>query len=351
MSVKQLQLFSDFEPINPKFKDVHDAVWREREMPNAMSIFYRLLATATEVEVQYYIQHNPFSGRHCESGGAGEGGDSDKGNQQGKGGDGKEDEEGKNASAVGRDDGIAGDDFQKIAKDNENYFSSDRAYCNAASSVFSKLYVEKEDIEAAQMRQFILQMETQQKMNKFLDDISTFADRFSRDPYVIYPTQETITFMACGVTDYTRIFFNNEGTQLSKFAAYIDTSPSMDPFRSKMVGMVDAIQDIIPTDIYTFGGSVKEVNTEDFVKGNYHRHSSTYFNCVVEHLLEEEMEGAVMFTDGYSSVNTEWADKFSKAGKKLFVVYYHETSDWEGESTLNDIAAATHIFTLEGKYE
>jgi hypothetical protein len=341
MTPKQLQLYGDFEPIVPKFKDVWNSVWKEREMPNAMSIFYRLLATAQEIEVAYYTENNPFGGRHCEA----KEGDTEADAEA----DGGAEAEAQGERDGGKDDNGVGDDLQKIAKDNEKYFSFDRAYCNAQTSLFNKLYVLKEDVEAAQMKQFILQMETQQKMSKFLDDISTFADRSSRDPYVIFPTPETITLMACGVTDYTKIYYNNEGTQLSKFAAYIDTSPSMDPFRAKMVGMVDAIQDIIPTEIFTFGGSVYPVSTEEFVKGNYHRHTSTYFNCVIEHLLKEELEGAVIFTDGYSDVTAEWQDKFRKAGKKLFVVYYHETDKFEGCRSLNAIAEATHLFTLEAR--
>ena len=153
--------------------------------------------------------------------------------------------------------------------------------------------------------------------------------------------------MAAGITDYTRIFNNNEGSQLSKFAAYIDTSPSMDPFRNKMVGMVGNIEDILPTEIYTFGGSVHKCDTEKFVNGEYERHMSTYFNCVIEHLIDENMEGGVIFTDGYSDVAPEWQEKFRKAGKKMFCVYYHETEPFEGCETLNEICEATHLFTLD----
>ncbi len=328
-----LSLYAEFEPIDPKYKDIHDAVWKSHEMPNAMSIFYRLLATATEIEVIKYSIENPFGGRYIEPRDGQDAGEAQDGDAQ--------------EEAQELDDGTVSDDIQKIAKDNEKYFSADRAYCNEQTSVFRKLFINPEDVETAAMKQFILQLETQQKMNKFLDDISIFADQFTRDPYVIYPTAETITMMAAGITDLTRMFYNNSGSQLSTFAAYIDTSPSMDPFRNKMVGMVGNIMDILPTDIYTFGGSVHECNTEKFVKGEYERHMSTYFNCVVEHLIEEDMEGAVIFTDGYSDVTPEWQEKFRKAGKKMFAVYFHETEPFEGCETLNEICEATHLFTLD----
>ena len=61
-----LSLYAEFEPIDPIYKTIHDAVWKSHEMPNAMSIFYRLLATATEIEVQQYAEDNPFGGRYIE---------------------------------------------------------------------------------------------------------------------------------------------------------------------------------------------------------------------------------------------------------------------------------------------
>jgi len=86
--------------------------------------------------------------------------------------------------------------------------------------------------------------------------------------------------------------------------------------------MIERLKDYFPTKIYCFANEIEEISVEDFSQGKYKEGYSTSFDEVISHLLDSEFDAGVVFTDGYSSINSENEDRFRQNRKRLFTVYF-----------------------------
>ena len=80
---------------------------------------------------------------------------------------------------------------------------------------------------------------------------------------------------------------------------------------------------------YAFSENIKGMDTEqwnEFVEGKIRGGCGTSFDCIIKHLLERidenDVDIAIVFTDGYSSVNEKHIESFNQTNKKCYTIYF-----------------------------
>jgi len=194
---------------------------------------------------------------------------------------------------------------------------------------FKEIFVHKKSCDCQSVDEFILKLESRQKLEETSTRIISALD--NRSSCQLYPYELSrlgIIYVACGISKRIPIFWNRTPeSRKDKLAIYIDTSPSMEPYQEKEVFLIDKLKGYFPTNVYCFADEVEEIVLEDFARGNYREGYSTSFDAVIEHLLESEHDAGVIFTDGYSDVDSENENRFKQSRKRLFTVYFSNNGD------------------------
>ena len=215
------------------------------------------------------------------------------------------------------------------------------------SALFKEIFVNKKSFDAANVEEFILKLESRQKLEETSARIISALD--NRSNCQLYPYELSrlgIIYIACGISDKVPIFWNKTPeSRKNRLAIYVDTSPSMECYQEKEVFLMDKLKSYFPTKIYCFANEIEEVSVKDFAEGIYREGYSTSFDSVIEHLIDSEFDAGVIFTDGYSSVNSENEDKFRQSRKRLFTIYFSESE--KGSSDLDGLSEQTMTVSLD----
>lgn len=201
------------------------------------------------------------------------------------------------------------------------------------SAVFRKIFVNKQSFDCTNVEEFISKLESRQTLEQASSRIIAALD--NRGSCQLYPYELSrigVIYVACGVSNRVPIFWNKTPeSRKSKLAIYIDTSPSMECYQEKEVFLIDRLKDYFPTKVYCFANDVEETSLDDFANGNYEAGYSTSFDAVIEHLLDSEFDAGIVFTDGFSHIDSENENKFKQSRKRLFTVYFSNNGDVESE--------------------
>lgn len=293
--------------ISEKLKELWKEIWEREEVPSPSSLYYKLL-----FHIEIGIEGNPFTGR-------------------------------KNDKILLRDIPVDGEDkFEKIEKDllDKIIFDSGnaKAFSKQLSRIFSKILVEKEEFDTRDIKSFIQRLKARQQLDNTASKMIDALNGNSK--FQVYPYQLSklgLVYLACGVSKILPLYWNKfPESKRPKLAIYIDTSPSMESYQEMEVFLVDELKEYFPTKIFAFAGNITEISTKDFASGNYEQGYSTDFDAPISHLLDSEFDAGIIFTDGYSSINSENKEKFKAGKKRLFTVYF--TENGKSSSDLDELS-------------
>ncbi|MGB3479892.1 MAG: hypothetical protein WBB67_12115 [bacterium] len=215
------------------------------------------------------------------------------------------------------------------------------------SAAFRQIFVNKKSFDSRSVEEFISELESRQTLEEISARIITALDnQSSRQLYPYELSRIGIIYVACGVSKRLPIFWNKTPESRKKnLAVYVDTSPSMECYQEKEVFLIDRLKGFFPTKIHCFANDVREISLDDFANGSYEEGYSTSFDAVIEHLLGSEFDAGVVFTDGFSYVNSENENRFKQSRKRLFTVYF--TDDGDVESELDSLSEQTMTVKLD----
>jgi len=198
---------------------------------------------------------------------------------------------------------------------------------------FKQIFVNKTSFDSASVEEFISRIESRQALESACSRIvSALSNQSTCQLYPYQLSRIGVIYVACGVSDKVPIFLNRmPDAHKSRLAVYIDTSPSMEGYQAKEVFLIDRLKEYFPTKVYSFAHDVKEISLDDFANGNYEEGYSTSFDAVVEHMTGSRFDAGVIFTDGFSSVNSDNEQAFKKSRKRLFTVYFSDREEVDSE--------------------
>ncbi|MFO0659306.1 MAG: hypothetical protein U0165_05680 [Polyangiaceae bacterium] len=143
-------------------------------------------------------------------------------------------------------------------------------------------------------------------------------------PYPTYPTRLGLVYAICGITNATHMYWNREveniGARMS-IGLYMDVSGSMIGKFPIVSAFVDALRDF-PLRLKTFDTVVREAEVSALAAGKIKGGGGTDFDAPLNDLLaDEQIEAAVLFTDGEASVSELVGVRLRSSRKRLYVVY------------------------------
>jgi hypothetical protein len=101
---------------------------------------------------------------------------------------------------------------------------------------------------------------------------------------------------------------------------YVDVSGSVSGYQDWIYGVILALEEYLYTNIYLFSNDVAEVTVGEFAEGKVVSTYGTDFNCVLNHILEHNVEKAVVVTDGYASASQDLVAKVKEKQVEIFSV-------------------------------
>lgn len=147
--------------------------------------------------------------------------------------------------------------------------------------------------------------------------------RITRSPFPISPNRTDILMLMFG---YDVIFYNNiisdlMENQSGKINVYLDVSGSVEPEINLILGLMRNIKNKI-NKIYLFSNKCVEAKIEDVCAGSIITTYGTSFDCVAESIIENNIEKALIFTDGYASLRSELQRQLKEKNPELMVVLF-----------------------------
>lgn len=331
-------------------RNLYRKIWQGSKSPSPKEIYFTLLSNGiTSGDIGAIEELNPFAA-----------------SGEGKGGEGKGEED-RTGEQGGSDGGII---FRDIP-DEEQYGESKSenkvlrglekigqgqgqggGFSNAISDWIEIIQVERAEYETSELEDFLKRIETVD----ILDEVSTriinsISGATLRQLYPYRLSRAGFVYLNAGISEILHQYWNRtvEGRK-PRLNIYVDTSPSMDPFKEHEVFLIQRFLDLFPTTFYVFAGRVQEFLIDDFIEGKYPSGSSTSFDNVINHFTESEAECGVVFTDGESSVSANNRRNFKMARKRLFTVYFNEgNSNKQIKSDLDHISEAVMQINIKDK--
>lgn len=140
----------------------------------------------------------------------------------------------------------------------------------------------------------------------------------------IRPTSRDMGLVAAGIIPP---FWHNvdkfQSHKNKNIAIYLDVSGSVTCYLPKLLGIIKNLHKGIQT-IYCFSNFVSEHSVQELTKGQYKSSGGTDFDCIGKHVLENEIDKAVIFTDGYADLYSVKPDVLKKQLQDAAVVYFGE---------------------------
>lgn len=107
-------------------------------------------------------------------------------------------------------------------------------------------------------------------------------------------------------------------------AIYLDVSGSVTSFLPQLLGIIKNLHKGIHT-IYCFSNEVHEHTIQDLSAGKYKSTGGTDFDCIAKHAIDNDVDKAVIFTDGYADVYKVSKEAIRQQLEDVAVVYFGES--------------------------
>ena len=180
---------------------------------------------------------------------------------------------------------------------------------------------------------------TKRKIDKFKEDFQT--KRRITSPFPVYPSKRDLTLLASGI--YPGYFHN----QISKdnftekgLAIYLDVSGSVNDYLPEIIGILKGFEKRLDT-IFLFSNKVVEASFSSLLKGRIETTGGTDFDCVASSILERDFDKAVVITDGYASLASEWKEKLERRKVNILTILF------DGKADCDDLASFGEVVLLE----
>lgn len=145
----------------------------------------------------------------------------------------------------------------------------------------------------------------------------------TRSPFPINPSRTDIFMMMLG---YDVLFYNNIVTEClpektGKINVYLDVSGSVESELNKIIGLMRNIKSKI-NKIFLFSNHCVESDIETVAKGGIITTYGTSFDCVAKSILDNNIEKALIFTDGYAYLDYNYPKLLKEKKVSLMVVLF-----------------------------
>lgn len=158
-------------------------------------------------------------------------------------------------------------------------------------------------------------------LTELLGDTQEYASQSVLMPQ--HPSRDDMIQTAMGIP---LIFWKNPeyGEKQGEVRVYVDVSGSVDAYKDWIYGVILSLDEYLATEVYLFSNEVVEITIGEFAQGKVVTTGGTSFDVICEHLMEKDVEKAVIVTDGYASMTPENIAKIKQKNVEIFSVVIGE---------------------------
>lgn len=168
-------------------------------------------------------------------------------------------------------------------------------------------------------------------INKKLNNLKSFfpQQKKTRQPIPTSPSKRDLFLVSIGQTptiwNSRKTIVNQKNTGV---AVYLDVSGSVYSFLPRICALISKIRKELNV-VYGFSNKVIEHTVEQIRKGIIESTGGTDFDCVAEHILDNKITKAIIFTDGYASISKEYANSLRKNLSKAALILLNKRDNRE----------------------
>jgi hypothetical protein len=288
--------------------------------------------------------------------------------------DGQDDEEGEGDEAGGDDEEPGYSEVDPLEQFLEDKLN-EAGQAGKGKSPISFTFAPPVEIDSEDVLKRLKERIFEQTIDEIGDIIAgSLHNNVTRQPYVVRPTRTTLTHMACGVTDYLPVYYNETpGQGRPKVGCYVDVSGSMDHHMRLVHSIMIRIGEFMPSMSFVFSNDVMPLPTlawnkviplgggtsfdsvfehiclpretkqqwlDQWIQNNAGSNRSRYnsygslTNQIMQYIeeigvqgdfLSEDLPVIFLITDGEDQVSNSLQEKFRNTGKKLVVLLLTES--------------------------
>ena len=165
---------------------------------------------------------------------------------------------------------------------------------------------------------------TKRKLDRFKQTKRENAEMLS--PIPLQPSKRDCVLLAAGMPPLQYHNRRPKARQEERgLAVYLDVSGSVNEHLPKILGLLEKLRDNLET-VYLFSTVVTETPFRKLLNGHIQTTYGTDFNCIAEHLVQKNLDLAVIITDGYSKLSANSRKHLTELGCELLTVLFGDMS-------------------------
>lgn len=169
-------------------------------------------------------------------------------------------------------------------------------------------------------QELLLNYTTRKRLDGFFCTVQ--SQRRATSPFPINPSRRDMVLLSA---DIWPGLFRNRQPELKHrregIAVFLDVSGSVNQHLPEIAGLLARYRKEIKS-VYQFSNAVSEITMEALLRGYVETTYGTDFNCVAQVILKEQLERAVIITDGYAALSELNAIGLQEAGVHLLTVLF-----------------------------
>ena len=154
-----------------------------------------------------------------------------------------------------------------------------------------------------------------------------YRPRRVTSPFPVRPSRRDLVLLSAGVwPGLFRCQQQARRDETKGVAVFLDVSGSVNEHLPGIVGLLTRYRYRIDT-VYQFSNTVAETSLDSLAKGHVRTTYGTDFDCVARVILDKECDRAVIFTDGYASLDDEHTHALTEAHPHILTILFAGKTD------------------------
>lgn len=236
--------------------------------------------------------------------------------------------------------------LQGIAAEITGQIQDSRGIGGSLFDSLRKMIIEIMKTKRSLRQELLLNYTTRKRLDAFFS--TEPGQRRTTSPFPLNPSRRDMVLLSA---DIWPGFFRNRQPELKKrregVAIFLDVSGSVNQHLPEIAGLLARYRKEIRS-VYQFSNAVSEITMEALLRGYVETTYGTDFNCVAQTILKEQLERAVIITDGHAALSELNAIGLKESGARLLTVLFGIRCNGEVLRPFGEVMSLNEI--TEGGY-
>jgi len=227
---------------------------------------------------------------------------------------------GSHGSATEGSGSFGTEQLQGIAGEIAEHVANHQGCTGSMFGGLKKMIIEIMKTKRSLRQELLLNYTTRKRLDGFF--CSEQSQRRKTSPFPINPSRRDMVLLSADI--WPGVFRNRQPEIKQKregVALFLDVSGSVNQHLPEIAGLLARYRKEIRS-VYQFSNAVSEITMDALLRGYVETTYGTDFNCVAQVILKEQLERAVIITDGYASLSEINAIALQESGVRLLTILF-----------------------------